>query len=67
MQSKGSYVQRSYVIPSMSDFDFIKKDKITKVKINKKAEIGSVSLAPLPSKIFWHTTPDLSVKLLPIR
>ena len=40
MQDKGSY-NRKIVIPSISGFNFIRINNISKAKINKKAEIGS--------------------------
>ena len=61
MQIKGSYNQKA-VIFSISGFNFIRRNKISKAKINKKAEIESPWQAPLLSEKYSVVLPPLITK-----
>ena len=62
MQIKGSYNQKKAVISSISGFNFIRRNKISKAKINKKVEIGSTWQAPLLSEKYSVVVPPLITK-----
>ena len=49
MRSKGNYNQKIF-ITSISGYGLTRRNKISKAKMNKKAEIGSPRPAPFPSE-----------------